>query len=386
MIDKLRVLMISSFPRDFSKVVGGVQSAALSLVNALAEHERVEEVLVLVYDPDGQAETRTISDKVRVEYLRPVFLTGDGLLQSRQLAPAARKVAAGFRPHVVHGQGLGREGRIAAALGLPMVVTVHGLINVEARMAARDALGRLRAGFADRSVRQVLDKAGIVISISDYDARELTMVRPEARVSIPNAVPNAFFDAAGTAPQPDTVLFAGVMRERKNVLGLVNAFAKVLAARPGARLQIAGPVIEPAYLAKVEARIAELEIGPSVEFLGHVSNDRLVQALRENAVLALFSLEETLPTIIAQALAMGRPVVASDVGGVGEMVIDSETGWKVASRDEDALAARLIQVLADPEAGARMGRAGADLAQARFAERAVADQTVMAYDRVIGGS
>lgn len=375
--------MISPFPRTLDKLVGGVQAAAVSLVEALAEHERVEKILVLTFDRDRTPHIAYLSDKAEVQYLRPVFMAGDGLLRSRQLVPAALEAAARFRPTVVHGQGLGREGRIACALGLPTVVTVHGLINVEARMAARSALGRVRATFAEQSVKAVLDRADVVISISDYDARSLSLGRPAARVSIPNAVPKAFFAAAGATPAPDTVLFAGVLRERKNVLGLVNAFAEVLTARPRARLRIAGPVVEPDYLGKVQTQVEALGIRASVEFLGHVSNDRLVQLIAESAVLTLFSFEETLPTIIAQALAVGRPVVASDVGGVREMVIDGESGWTVPSGDEAALAARLIETLADPQAAARMGRAGAVLARARFAAPAVAEMTVSAYDRAI---
>jgi len=386
MTDKLRVLMIAPFPRALDKVVGGVEAATLSLVSALSTHERIDKVLVLAYDDTGEPETRTISDTLEVQYVRPAFLAGDQALQSVQLVPAARRTVARFRPDVVHGQGLGRQGRIAVALGLPVVVTVHGLINVEARMAARGLAGRIRAGFTDLSVKRVLDKAGVVVSISDYDARELAGLMSSPRVSIPNAVPAAFFEPSATAPRPDSILFAGVMRERKNVLGLVNAFSQVVAARPGARLQIAGPTIEPDYLARVQARIEALSLGGSVDFLGHVSTDRLVQAIGENTVLALFSFEETLPTIIAQALAMGRPAVASDVGGVGEMVIDGQTGWKVPSGDEAALAARLLETLSDPEAAAKMGRAGAELARSRFAPGAVADQTVLAYDRAIGSA
>lgn len=383
---RLRVLMVAPFPQDLQKVIGGVEAATSAVSIALAQHPDVEKVLVIsIYEQGGTARRINISDKLQVEFIRPPFLVGDGILQSAQVVPAVRRLAKAFKPHVVHGQGLGRQGRVAARMGYPFAITVHGLVNVEARMAARGLAGRIRARNAERSVRSVLKAANVVISISDYDARELVDLVKSPRASIPNAVPAEFFEAAGKPSTPGEILFAGVMRARKNVLGLVNAFSLVSARFPEARLKIAGPVIEADYQAAVEARVQELGLATKVEFLGHVSNARLIAAMSSCAVLALFSEEETLPTVIAQAMAVGRPIVASDVGGIGEMVIDGETGWKVPAGDEDALAARLTEILSDPIGAQVMGTRGIRGAQDRFAAGAVANSTVAAYRTAISG-
>ena len=375
--------MVAPFPRDLEKVIGGVEAATLAVARALAAHPSVEKVLVAAIDITGRGPGRQIiSQKLEVQFLRPVFLLGDTLLQSVQLLPALRALARRFRPDVVHGQGLGREGRLAVRMGRPAVITVHGLIDVEAHMAAGDLVGRLRASLVGRSVRRVLQGADVVISISDYDARALTG-RARSWVSIPNAVPAEFFQAARPSPNQHAVLFAGVMVPRKNVSGLVNAFAKVVEVIPTATLQIAGPPVDTAYFAAVNGRVKDLGLSGAVTFLGHVSNARLVQAIDDCAVLAMFSLEETLPTIIAQAMAVGRPVVTSEVGGIGEMVVDGQTGWKVASCDEEALAKRLIQVLSDPKTANEMGARAGEAARARYTAAAIADRTIAAYETAV---
>lgn len=377
----LRVLMVGPFPRDVERVVGGVEAATHAIASALSLHPDVEKVLVAtIIEDGGPASRQSINDKLEVAFLQPPFLTADTLLQSWQLVPGVRRLARSFRPHVVHGQGLGRQGRVAVGLGYPTAITVHGLVNVEARLAAKGLAGWGRAQMAEASVRGVLGRADAVISISDYDARELGDLVKSPRFSIPNAVPAEFFDADFTRPRkPNSILFGGVMRARKNVLGLVNAFAAVRAQLPDASLRIAGPIIEPDYLAKVESRIRELNLGDAVTLLGHVSNEDLIDAMASASVLALFSYEETLPTVIAQAMATGTPVVASDVGGIGEMVIDGETGWKVAPGDEGALAARLLEVLKAPDLAREMGARGRAASMARFAASAVANNTVAAY-------
>ncbi len=82
---------------------------------------------------------------------------------------------------------------------------------------------------------------------------------------------------------------------------------------PSARLSIAGPAPWPDYQREVVERVRQLNLEDAVTFLGHVTTEQLIAAMRRARVLTLFSFEETLPTVIAQAMAVGCPVVASNV-------------------------------------------------------------------------
>jgi glycosyltransferase involved in cell wall biosynthesis len=354
---RLRILMFGPFPEDPDRVVGGVEAASWAIAQALSQSEAVEKVLA-VYIGTRPIAGRVYSDKLESRFVQVPFINGDSLIRSWFAVQAVRKLVGEFKPHVVHGQGIGRAGDVMIQQGLPAVVTVHGMLHQEARVSGGSLVNRLKAASLERVAAAVLAKAQVVISISEYDAKELGPMIKGRRVSIPNAVPDAFFEANSPIPAEPVVVFAGLMRERKNVLGLVNAFIRVREAIPDAKLVIAGPTYDEAYRDLVLARVREAGIEGAVSFLGHVSSAELIAAVKSGAALALFSREETLPTIIAQAMAVGRPVVAADVGGIKDMVAEGETGFLVPSEDEAALADRLIEVLTDKDMAARFGARG----------------------------
>lgn len=379
--ERLRILLIGPYPEHPDKIDGGVEAAMSAISAALAVHPDVGRVVVAsLFSGEPTAPLRlAVSERLEVRRIRVPFLTGDAFVRAQQCVLALRPLLAELRPHVAHGQGIDRQGDIAIQLGLPSVVTVHGLVHIEARMKADTLRQRLKAATFEQRARRVLGRANVTVSISDYDARALAGMVGGQRVNIPNAIADAFFAAYSPVPAHPGLLFAGVMRPRKNVLGLVNAFAQVRRAVPEATLTIAGPTPEPDYAAHVRARVADLGIAQAVTFLGHVSNEQLVAAMAQASVVSLFSHEETLPTVLAQALAVGRPVVASRVGGIPELVTHADNGYLVPVGDEESLAAALTALLQQPALRQAMGAAGHQRALQRFESSAVAEQTVQAY-------
>jgi glycosyltransferase involved in cell wall biosynthesis len=376
----LKVLMIGTYPVEPGVVVGGVESAMSVLVRALAERDDIDSVTVLRFH-HGEAPTgyRREAAKVEVHYVRGQYrwrmLTG-GLLDVRK----ARGFVAALRPDVVHGQGIGMDGDIAARCSPSCVVTVHGISYVETQLFDEPGLRTtLRAKLLQYVAYRVLHRAKVVISISEYDAGELDGLTRGTRMSIANATAAEFFALAPPTPTEPRLLFAGGLVPLKNPLGLVNAFAEVRRMVPGARLALAGPEKDPAYAKIVRDRVTALGLDDNVEFVGYVGIERMRQEIASARAVVLFSRQENAPTVIAQAMAAGKPVVASRVGGVPEMVDDGETGFLVDSEDEVALADRLVTVLDDQQLCLRMGRRGHEIALARFAPEAVAEMTVDAY-------
>jgi glycosyltransferase involved in cell wall biosynthesis len=225
----------------------------------------------------------------------------------------------------------------------------------------------------------VLRRAKVVISISKYDAEELSGLIRGTRVSIANPTAAEFFALAPSAPTAPRLLFAGALIPLKNPLGLVNAFALARNAVPDAHLALIGPQPDPAYAKIVRDRVKTLGLTDSVDIVASVDNKRMLHEIATARAVVLFSRQENAPTIIAQAMAAGKPVVASHVGGVPEMVDDGETGFLVESEDEATLADRLARVLEDQHLCLRMGRAGHEIALTRFTPETVAEMTVQAY-------
>ena len=164
--------------------------------------------------------------------------------------------------------------------------------------------------------------------------------------------------------------FAANLVRRKGVDVLLEALAKLAPHEP-ARLWVAGDGPERAAL---EAAAVRLGIADRVHFLG--PRDDVADWLEACDVFVLPSRAEGLGVAALEAMARGRPVVASAVGGLAETVVHERTGWLVPPEDPDALAAGLEALLADPALAQRLGAAGAR----RVADAFGAETMVSSYE------
>lgn len=134
---------------------------------------------------------------------------------------------------------------------------------------------------------------------------------------------------------------------------LLRACRAVARVFPNLVLLVAG---EGEQLAPLEKEASDLGIADKVKFLGFRSD--VPALLQEMEVFILPSLSEGLPLSVLEALALQKPVVATHVGGIPEIVEDGVTGYLVPPRNPEALAERIILLLSDPQTAARFGEVG----------------------------
>lgn len=145
-----------------------------------------------------------------------------------------------------------------------------------------------------------------------------------------------------------------------------------------------GPQPDPGYATAIREHATALGLDEHIEFTGMVDNDRLRAEIAAARAVVLFSQEETSPTILAQAMAAGKPVISSRVGGIPEMVIEGENGYLVAPDDVTAFAARMVELLENQQLALDLGHRGHAKALEKFEPDAVARRTVETYLRVAG--
>ncbi len=175
----------------------------------------------------------------------------------------------------------------------------------------------------------------------------------------------------------------GRVEMQKGLIDLLQALALVKADAPAFRLQVAGEISDDAYLRGCLTYCSTTGIDDRVEFLGNVhSIEQFVQSVD---VLALPSSgAEAFPRAVIEAMACGKPVVATDAGGTPEAVDEGRTGFVVPARAPDALAARLRDLLTDEGLRIRMGRCARRRAEALFDVKRNAEQTARVYTEVLG--
>jgi glycosyltransferase involved in cell wall biosynthesis len=169
---------------------------------------------------------------------------------------------------------------------------------------------------------------------------------------------------------------------RKGVETLIDAMA-LLAGRPGgAPLLVAAGVGE--LRPGLEARAASLGLADRVRFVGKVGHDDVAWWMAAGDLFALPSLSEGLPTVVCEAMAVGRPVVATAVDGTPEIVADGETGYLVPPREPVPLADALSRVLDDPALAARLGARAHERALEEYTWAANARRMAAIYDELAG--
>lgn len=320
--------------------------------------------------------------KARRLPLHPVVLGRDASLRSmwrsfRQLVLLLRRV----RPAVVHLHTpmAGLVGRLAAAwVGVPCVLyTVHGFYFHEGQ---RPWLRWVHIGVE----RALAPLTSGMLFVSGEDARAahrlgITAGRPSKVV--PNGIDAARFDPSlratshgairrelGLAADAQLVVFTGRLTREKGVLDLAAAMALLVSTHPRAHVVYVGDALpsdrDPA-MADLRALTHEQPLAGRVHLVGF--RDDVARWLAAADVYCLPSWREGLPVALLEAMAMGLPVVTTDVRGCREVAVANRTALIVAPRDPAGLARAIAALLDDPIRAARMGHAGRERVVQSFA-------------------
>lgn len=254
---------------------------------------------------------------------------------------------------------------VAAAAGLATVV-------VRTRSDARPVRRRPGAGFLYR-------RTGRIIAAAEYIRQQYldtAGLPPKQVVTILQGV--ELPPAAGEPTGPPRVAIVGRLDPVKGHADFLAAAALILSRHPQTRFTVAG---RPETIARsdLERQARDLGLERVVEISGHV--DDLASLHREAVIGVVASIgSEAVSRVTLEWLAAGRPVVATRVGGIPELVEDGCTGYLVAPRDPAALAHAVGTLLADTQRRRAMGEAARADAAARFSLPRFAAETVRAYE------
>lgn len=173
-------------------------------------------------------------------------------------------------------------------------------------------------------------------------------------------------------------LVANLRHDVKNQPMFLRAAKKVLMDFPNAHFVLAG---EGDLRAGLEKMAADLGINQHVHFTGRC--DRLADLLSISFAGILTSFAEGFSNSIIEYMAAGLPVVATNVGGAAEAIIDGRSGYLVASDDDEEMAGRLMELLNDDAKAAQMGAAGKDRAEEKFSLDSQRSKTIELYNSLI---
>ncbi len=300
--------------------------------------------------------------------------------------PAVKRLAEivrALRPDIVHAHS-SKAGAVARLARLvhprtPVLYTPHGYA-----MAGffEHRLERLAYGEAERSLGLLTSR---VIAVCEAEARLARRVMPANRVRVvhngidpvpPGPADPRVLELAGRGP---VVCAVSRLQPGKGLETLIDAWPETIAGSPKLQLALVG---DGSLRASLQARVRDRGVEASVHFLGEYADP--MSALRAADVFVFPSWVEAFPYAILEAMSMGLPIVSSNVGGVGEALVDGDSGLLVPARRPDALAAALLTLLGDAELRARVGVAAKEAVGRRFTRQSMMNGVASVYRELVG--
>lgn len=342
--------------------IGGIQTMANALLPAL--RKRGHEVLVIAEQDPLDLPPSEEKDGISIHR----FAFTPGLRDVHRLAEIRNRLIRlkrHFAPDLCHIATLGPTDFYhhisASACHTPVLVSLYGVWPRRYEQLLVRTLGSADWLTCDSA------------STLEYARHLMPAISPRSSV-IRNALPLPS-TAPEPLPDPPRLLLLGRLTPEKGVDLALAAFASIVKRHPAAHLVIAGDGPERDAL---EQQTIRLGLANVVQFLGWVAPEEVPALLNTASMLILPSRADSFPLAGLQASLMERPVVATRVGGIPEMVVDRETGLLVGKENTKALAEAVSYLLQHPEMAVRMGKS----ARSRVLEAFDFDQLVNTYDRL----
>jgi glycosyltransferase involved in cell wall biosynthesis len=362
----LRILYWSEL---FWPYVGGPELFARRLLPAL--RDRGYEIVVVSSHDHFDLPDRSQLDGMTVHrfFMRAALASGN-VEQLANVLGQIRQFKRDVAPDVVHVSGVGPSAFFhlltEASHPAPCLVS----IRTEVLDSQKEQTGSI--------LEKTLHRADWVTAVSSRVLQQARQLAPA--IADRSSVVYNFIDVPDRRPTPPPiapprVVCLGRLIPAKGFDLALKAFPAVLGRCPQARLVIAGEGPEKPDLERLACRVG---VDQAVRFAGPVAPRDIPDLLESATLVVVPSRREGLSMVAIEAGMMARPVVATDTGGLPEVILNGHTGLLVPKEDVNALAEAISALLGQPATAARMGRRARDRVQAVFAR----DRTVEAYSQI----
>lgn len=343
------------FVEHHGQIVGGGQFSLLVLMQGLEHYEPH-----CVTGGEGSMTEAVQAAGIEGAVVPMPALKLGNLVASLRCVRALCRIAKGRQAAILHANGsrsMFYAGLVGKIVGLPVVWHV--------RIAESD-------GWWDRFLASLATR---IIAISLSVERRFAGLRAAPRVRlVHNGVDTEVFahgdgaqwrERLGWGARPLVGMVAQLIPWKRQDVFL-RAMALLPARFSEVRFAVVGAEPDPAgeYAARLRVLAVELGLGDRVEFMGFCNDAPGIFAALD--IVVLTSENEPFGRVLIEAMAAGRPVVATAGGGVPEIVVDGETGLLVAVGDAEATAAAVGELLADPKKARAMGAVGRERVRAKF--------------------
>lgn len=376
----MKLVMVGPYPLDINKINGGVEAVIAYLIDGLRKINNLN-IQIVSCRRDINEEKIVDKEGIKIHFLPSSKRCGNITFNAINRYRIRKKIRE-INPDIIHSQNQNMYSYAALETGYPTVITVHGILHKEVRFrkGVNNFVRRLPVTYIERIC---LKRATDMISISPY-IRETFNDLTKARIySIENPISDKYFQT-GNSEMQDRLLFVGPIIKLKDILSLLQVVYILKREISGIELRIAGGVRELYYFEILKKFISKHKIENNVIFLGHITEDQILEEYEKCCLLVLPSSQETAPMVIQQAMAAGKAVIATRVGGIPYLVGDNKTGFLVNYKDTKDLTEKIKLLLRNKELRRQFGKNAKQEAVKRFRAEKIAQETYEVYKQILG--
>ena len=329
------IIISPELPLALNHIKGGVQSATINLLHGF----KSKNINITVLVPSREVKENKIvkfDSNIEIHY----FSEGPFRLHTMNfIFSCTRKInkyIQEMKPDIIHYE-TGNSfllTKLFGIKGIEYLQTIHGMAFDEAKSktSKKDKLIWYFNGLI-----QIILMPKKIIHLSNFSKNKYSKYKIEKYKIIPNAIKSYFFDLKIKNQTDNRLLYIGVINNNKNLIHILKSIKELKENNILYTINIVGDFIDINYKNKILQYINENNLLQLVVFHGWLDEKKLLPVIEQSDILIVASNHESLPMSIAECMAAGKVIVASNVGGIPEMIDNNKTGYLFDLKSQDEL-------------------------------------------------
>jgi len=383
----MKILMIASIPEKLENIKGGVESVTVNLMHGFSNLDVELNIISFKQEIEKQSVIE-FSPNIKIYYYPFSFIKSTKLFLLLIGSHIIKKHVKLWKPDIVHLQGNGTSLlQLVRLKSRNIVITPHGDLKGE-YINLTGIKKRMKQRISILIEYLTLRRFNNFVFISEYlknslyNNRVIGQIKSQAVIF--NPVNPIFFNVKENELNNRlNILFVGQISKRKGLIDLIKSLSELKEEGIIYNLNVVGDFSDTSYKELILSTINGNNLGSQIKFHGWLQQEKIVELMNKNGIFVLPSNQESLPVSIIESMSGGRLVIATDVGGISEIINNDETGYLYEKNNIKQLSMTLKSLFNDPQRFLTVSQNAKEFAKKNFSSLTVAQKTKKLYSEII---
>jgi len=351
----MRIAMLGPYPIDgeMNNINGGVQAVVVNMIKGLSMFQDLE-IHVITTSMRIEKDKDFIAKGINIHYI-PIDKRFNNITFYARTRKRICKKIMEVKPDLIHSHMFGYytlAGLDSAYKNI--VVSTHCLSNAAWNKKA-GLLEKIRCNLHDQLYIKCFEGSNNIIANSPYTIKSLSWAKRTKIYKLDNPVSDIFFSSNYEFEEERRILFVGNICQAKGIMVILESLNVLRNMIDDISVKLAGPIADKNFYIKAVNYIKEHGMAKYVTFLGSLNEYELKKEYEKASIFVFPSYQDVAPVALLQAMATGKAIVASDIGGIPYLIKDSINGFLIQSGDFNSLAEKVALFVKDRELRRRLG-------------------------------